>query len=121
MVGGARLADDPRVADRLAQFELEVMALEAMVMRTMAEAASGQDSGPRASMIKIRWSELLQQITEYWVELQGYGAMAFAPLGPDETPEAWPARGMVYSRVTSIYGGSNEIQRNIIARRALGL
>ncbi len=121
LVGGARLADDPRVADRLAQFELEVMALEAMVMRTMAEAASGQDSGPRASMIKIRWSELLQQITEYWVELQGYSAMAFAPLGPDEMPEAWPAKGMVYSRVTSIYGGSNEIQRNIIARRALGL
>jgi alkylation response protein AidB-like acyl-CoA dehydrogenase len=121
VVGRVRLLDDPRVADRLAQFELEVMALEAMVMRTMAEAASGQDSGPRASMIKIRWSELLQQITEYWVELQGYGAMAFAPLGPFETPEAWPAKGMVYSRVTSIYGGSNEIQRNIIARRALGL
>lgn len=121
MVGGRSLLDDPRVADRLAQFELEVMALEGMVMRTMAEATSGQDSGPRASMIKIRWSELLQQITEYWVELQGYSAMAFAPLGPFEAPDAWAAKGMIYSRVTSIYGGSNEIQRNIIARRALGL
>lgn len=122
-IGNRRLIDDSRVADRLAQLDVEVLALEAMVMRTMAEAASGLDSGPRASMIKVRWSELLQQITEFWVELQGYGAMNFVPVGnqPSGEGDPWAAKGMLYSRVTSIYGGSNEIQRNIIARRALGL
>lgn len=114
------MAQDPLVVDRLAQLEIEVMALEVMVMRTIAEAASGKDSGPRASMIKIRWSELLQQITEFWVEVMGYDAARFGPLDAAST-EPWPMMGMLYSRVTSIYGGANEIQRNIIARRALGL
>ncbi|WP_293902033.1 acyl-CoA dehydrogenase family protein [Phenylobacterium sp.] len=120
---GGTMLDDPRVADRLAQFELEAMALETMVMRTMAEAASGQDSGPRASMIKIRWSELLQQVTEFWTELLGYDAAPFGAVGnqPLAGEGPWPAKGMLYARVTSIYGGANEIQRNIIARRALGL
>ena len=114
------MAHDPLVVDRLAQLEIEVMAVEGMVMRTMAEAASGEDSGPRASMIKVRWSELLQQITEFWVEVMGYDAARFGPLGAAPT-EPWPMMGMLYSRVTSIYGGANEIQRNIIARRVLGL
>jgi alkylation response protein AidB-like acyl-CoA dehydrogenase len=116
-----RLIDQPAVADRLAQLEIEVRALEVMVMRTMAEAASGQDSGPRASMIKVRWSELLQEVTEFWVEALGYDAGRFACLDGQSAMEPWPAMGMLYSRVTSIYGGANEIQRNIIARRALGL
>jgi alkylation response protein AidB-like acyl-CoA dehydrogenase len=117
-----RLIDDPATAERLAQLEIEVTALEMMVMRTMAEAASGQDSGPRASMIKVRWSELLQEVTEFWVEALGYDAAAFAPLAEANAGgEPWPMLGMLYSRVTSIYGGANEIQRNIIARRALGL
>jgi alkylation response protein AidB-like acyl-CoA dehydrogenase len=122
-VGKGVLLDDPRVADRIAQFELEAMTLEIMVMRTMAEAASGRDSGPRASMIKVRWSELLQQITEFWVETMGYDAAPFNALrdGVPRLDGPWPAKGMLYSRVTSIYGGANEVQRNIIARRALSL
>jgi alkylation response protein AidB-like acyl-CoA dehydrogenase len=122
-VGDGVLLDDARIADRIAQFEIEAMALEAMVMRTMAEAAAGQDSGPRASMIKVRWSELLQQVTEFWVEALGYDAALFNAAG-DHAPALdgpWPAKGMLYSRVTSIYGGANEVQRNIIARRALNL
>lgn len=120
---GGVMLDDPVTADRLAQFDLEVMALEAMVARTMAEAAKGADSGPRASMIKIRWSELLQQITEAWTELLGYRAASFTPQGDPlvGNDDLWAAKGMLYARVTSIYGGANEVQRNIIARRALGL
>jgi alkylation response protein AidB-like acyl-CoA dehydrogenase len=120
-----RLIDAPGIADRLSQFDIEIMALEAMVMRTMAEAAVGKDSGPRASMIKIRWAELLQHITEFWTECLGYDAAAFARDGiaPDKMSAGmpWPVSAMLYSRVTSIYGGTSEIQRNIIARRALGL
>ena len=113
----------PAVAERFAQMEIEVIALRAMVMRTLAEASSGQDSGPRASMIKVRWSELQQQITEFWVEALGYDAAAFNGEQNDALPDdmPWAMMGMLYARVTSIYGGSNEIQRNIIARRSLGL
>lgn len=125
IVAGAPLTDDPAFGSRLAQLEIEAIAVETMVMRLMAEAAAGLDSGPRASMLKLRWSELVQQVTELWVEAIGHDAALFEPL-PGETavpPGGMPQtmQGAVYSRVMSIYGGSSEIQRNIIARRSLGL
>ena len=92
-------------------------------MRLMAEAAAGLDSGPRASMLKLRWSETLQKVTELWIEALGYDAAVFEPLDGGSRPADMPQamQGALYSRVTSIYGGSSEIQRNIIARRSLGL
>jgi alkylation response protein AidB-like acyl-CoA dehydrogenase len=74
-------------------------------------------------MIKIRWSDLLQQITEFWAETVGYDAAVFESVADPAAglDGPWPAKGMLYSRVTSIYGGSSEIQHNIVARRALGL
>ena len=74
-------------------------------MRTMAEAASGQYSGPRASMIKIRWSELLQAVTEFWVGTLGYAAGDFAAIEsctPSEPLERWPMLGSLYARLPSI-------------------
>lgn len=125
MVSGEPLSANPAIRSRLAQIEIETLAVETMVMRLMAEAAAGIDSGPRASMLKLRWSELLQQITELWAEVLGYDAAMFASLdgGRASMPADMPQvmQGAVYSRVTSIYGGSSEIQRNIIARRSLGL
>ena len=125
-VSGRPLLADPAFAARLAQAEIEALAVETMVMRLMADAAAGVDSGPRASMLKLRWGDLNQTATELWGEALGYDAALFAPIDgaqaaapPPDMPMAM--RGAVYSRVTSIYGGSNEIQRNIIARRSLGL
>ena len=125
VVDGGPLIEQPATRARLAQLEIETLAVETMVMRLMAEAAAGIDSGPRASMLKLRWSDLQQAITELWAETLGYDALAFdsldgaqAPL-PEDMPYAM--RGALYARVTSIYGGSSEIQRNIIARRSLGL
>jgi alkylation response protein AidB-like acyl-CoA dehydrogenase len=125
-VSGTPLIRDAAFAARLAQAEIEAIAVETMVMRLMADAAAGIDSGPRASMLKLRWGDLNQAATELWGEALGYDAALFAPIDgasvatlPPDMPMAM--RGAVYSRVTSIYGGSNEIQRNIIARRSLGL
>ena len=77
-------------------------------------------------MAKVRWSELLQRTTELWVEVLGYDAALFAPAAgatnaalPADMPG--PMLAYLYGRVTTIYAGSNEIQRNIIARRSLGL
>jgi alkylation response protein AidB-like acyl-CoA dehydrogenase len=123
-VPGGTLFDRPGFRSKLAQIEIEALALQTMVMRLMADAAAGADSGPRGSMVKLRWSELIQQATGLWVEALGPAAQHFEALdGNGETPPDMPLalQGALYSRVTTIYGGSSEIQRNIIARRALGL
>lgn len=121
--GTATLAEVPSIASQLAQLEIEALTIETMVMRLMADAAAGVDSGPRASMLKLRWSETLQKVTELWTEVLGYDAAVFENLSSDSTPDDMPLalQGALYARVTSIYGGSSEIQRNIIARRSLGL
>jgi alkylation response protein AidB-like acyl-CoA dehydrogenase len=121
--GAATLAEVPSIASQLAQLEIEALTIETMVMRLMADAAAGVDSGPRASMLKLRWSETLQKVTELWTEVLGYDAAVFENLSSDSTPDDMPLalQGALYARVTSIYGGSSEIQRNIIARRSLGL
>lgn len=120
--GRQRLIDTPIFRDKLAQIEIELLALDCMILRTAADAASGIDAGPRASMLKLRWSELLQRLTELRVEASGYDATRFAALDgalPDGIAD--PMLSYLHGRVTTIYGGSSEIQRNIIARRALGL
>lgn len=118
------LIDKPEFRAKLAQIEIEAMAVQAMVLRLMADAAAGADSGPRGSMVKLRWSELTQQATALWVEALGPQTQHFAALDDDSSlPADMPLalQGALYARVTTIYGGSSEIQRNIIARRALGL
>ncbi|MES2337396.1 MAG: acyl-CoA dehydrogenase family protein [Pseudomonadota bacterium] len=122
-VGGVALADTPGFASKLAQIEIEGIALETMVLRLMADAAAGADSGPRGSMVKLRWSELYQQAVALWVEALGPQAAHFRGLDGAAVPPDMPyaMQGALYSRVTSIYGGSSEIQHNIIARRGLGL
>jgi alkylation response protein AidB-like acyl-CoA dehydrogenase len=122
-IRGVALIETPAFAGKLAQFEIEVTALQAMVLRLLDDAARGADSGPRGSMVKLRWSQLLQAGTALWVEALGPEAAHFAPLDGATLPPDMPyaLQGALYSRVTSIYGGTSEIQHNIIARRALGL
>ena len=122
--GGRPLLENGGFCNALAQLEIEVMALEQMGLRMLADNVAGVDTGPRGSMLKIRWSELLQRCTELWVQTLGYDAAAFAPAVADQPFDlavAGPMGAYLHGRVTTIYGGSNEIQRNIIARRALGL
>ena len=123
--GGRPLIENRSFRAKLAQLEIETMGIETMVMCLMSGAGPASDLGPSASMIKLRWSELLQRATELWVEVLGFDAAVFAPIEtgggsfPADMPHA--VQGALYARVTSIYGGSSEIQRNIIARRRLGL
>ena len=126
-VRGVPLIETAVFAARLSQYEIEVTALQTMVLRIMDDAARGADSGPRGSMVKLRWSQLLQAGTALWVEAIGAEAAHFVPLDRTSNEASLPAdmpyamQGALYSRVTSIYGGSSEIQHDIIARRALGL
>lgn len=122
-VGTRALINTPDFAAQLAQFEIEVIALQTMVLRLITDAAEGVDSGPRGSMVKLRWSTLYQRGMLLWLEALGPEMAHFRAEDDATLPPDMPAvmQGMLYSRVTSIYGGSSEIQHNIVARRALGL
>ena len=123
--------DDPAYLEfirDIARIELDVLALEATELRIVAQMARGIDPGPMASMFKIRGTEIFQNITELTHRAIGnYGlairehppsANHFMP-GPDYGHTA--SEKYLNSRKLSIYGGSNEIQRNIIAKAVLGL
>jgi alkylation response protein AidB-like acyl-CoA dehydrogenase len=112
----------------IARIELDVLALEATELRIVAQMARGIDPGPMASMFKIRGTEIFQNITELTHRAIGNYGLAirehpssgnhFMP-GPDYGHTA--SEKYLNSRKLSIYGGSNEIQRNIIAKAVLGL
>ena len=123
MVAGQPLYKAPAFSAKFAQLEIEATALKMMVLRLMADASAGVDSGPRGSMVKLRWSQIYQTGMELWLEALGPEAAHFRGLDKTQSHPDMPyaMQGTLYSRVTSIYGGSSEIQRNIIARRALGL
>jgi hypothetical protein len=93
----------------------------------LADEARGRPPGPESSLLKIRGTEIQQRITELTLEAVGYYAYPDArALGgneiPTEPPNALRASGLYFNiRKVSIYGGSNEIQRNIIAKAVLGL
>jgi alkylation response protein AidB-like acyl-CoA dehydrogenase len=114
--GAGTMLQDPVFASRIAQVEIELRALEITNMRVIFADAQQQAPGPQASMLKIRGTEILQRISELQVDLLGADALAS---GSDEGARATAA--YLNLRKVSIYGGSNEIQRNIIAHMILGL
>jgi alkylation response protein AidB-like acyl-CoA dehydrogenase len=121
-VGDHALIDDPAFRGKLARLEIRHRSLQMANWRALAGAQSGQAPGPESSFLKIRGSELLQQAYELAMELMGHDALAWFPEpGVVMDLEASVASLFCYLRATTIYGGSNEIQRNIIAKQILGL
>ncbi len=125
---GAPLLDDPEFARKLAELEIDLTALEFTELRTLASEQAGKGPGPESSILKIAGTEIQQRLTELTVEAVGYYSMPFdsapegsnePPVGPDYADGVAPL--YFNMRKTSIYGGSNEIQRNIIAKMVLGL
>jgi alkylation response protein AidB-like acyl-CoA dehydrogenase len=116
--GNSTMLQDPLFATRIAQVEIELRALEITNMRVIFDEARNHAPGPEASMLKVRGTEILQRISELQVEVQGADALAFSG-GDAEAMRATSA--YLNLRKLSIFGGSNEIQRNIIAHMILGL
>jgi alkylation response protein AidB-like acyl-CoA dehydrogenase len=114
---------------KVAELEVDLAALEFTELRSLAGPNAGRGPGPESSLLKIKGSEIQQRLTELSLEAVGhYGAPYFRgfgegdnehPIGPDYAHRAAPTYFNV--RKTTIYGGSNEIQRNIIAKMVLGL
>ena len=129
--GGAPLLDDRNFARKLAAVEIDLKALEYTELRTLAAIQVGKAPGPESSILKIRGSEVQQEIDELYVEAAGYYALPYVPQQydldfPDDDRVGFGAETrstLVYfnNRKASIYGGSNEIQKNIISKHVLGL
>ena len=122
--GGRPLLDDPRFRDRVSRVEIELMALEITNLRFLDQLRGGRAPGAEVSMLKIKGTEIQQALTELMMQAIGPLAMPVAPLAAVDGFDAFEAtlapRYCNY-RKTSIYAGSNEIQRNIFAKMALGL
>jgi alkylation response protein AidB-like acyl-CoA dehydrogenase len=122
--------DDQRFRDQIALLEVDVVALEMMVLRVLSAQAGGKKALDIAGLLKIRGSEIQQRYTELLMLAGGPFSLPFIP----EAMEAgWQgdhvgaahcaplAANYLNTRKTTIYGGSNEVQRNIVAQTVLGV
>ena len=129
-VNGA-LSHDQEYTNQLAKLKLRAEALEVTELRILAELAKGRPPGPQTSLVKLLASNLGQDIDELRTDMLGYDALQLPlerPLYGNDAPEpvgiaeAQTALGKyLNSRASTIYGGSNEVQKNIIAKTVLGL
>ena len=129
--GGASLMEDSNFARKVAAAEIELKALEYTELRTLAAIAIGKAPGPESSILKIKGTVVQQMLDELFLEAAGYYALPYLSDQYDvDFPEiekiAYDAQtksSLKYfnNRKATIYGGSNEIQKNIIAKHVLGL
>ena len=111
---------DPAFQDRLAAASINVTVLSALFSHAVELAGRQHDPGPESSIIKIFGSELLQSLNDLLLEAAGSHASTAIPIASD-FGEVDVAAAFLQVRRATIYGGSSEIQRNIVARRVLNL
>ena len=128
---GSLLITDKRFRDRLTTLEMDLKALEFTELRILSEENKGVAPGPEASLLKIRGSEIQQRITELTMNAVGYYGISndlaksntdrinSNQIRPDYSQNT--AANYLNMRKTTIYGGSNEIQKNILSKMVLGL
>jgi alkylation response protein AidB-like acyl-CoA dehydrogenase len=113
-------ADDPVLRHKFARCATELTALRVSAYRNVGVIEATGSPGPAGSTLKLGWSELDQRVKNLAVEMLGpYGQLTQGdPLAPDDGRWSYE---LLWSRAASIYAGTSEIQRNIIAERVLGL
>ncbi len=128
--GGRPLIEDPLFAMHIAQIEIDLMALEITELRALAAESEQRAPGPEASLLKIKGTEIQQALTELMMQAVGPYALPYRRKSHEENdlvsvagPEHAATLAAAYcnSRKVSIYGGTNEIQRNIISQMIFGL
>ncbi len=125
---GRPLIENPHFAARAARAEIDLMAMSTTNLRIISRAASGQAPGVESSMLKVKGTEIRQEINDLARRAAGAYAMPFVSEAleggnePDMGPEGSAAAAPQYfnNRKLSIFGGSNEVQKNIIAKVKLG-
>jgi alkylation response protein AidB-like acyl-CoA dehydrogenase len=122
-VNGGTLMDDAAFRRRLARLEIRLRTVGMANLRTLASAQLGHAPGAESSILKIAGTEVQQEITELAMDAMGHNALGWFDSPTDAMPEyqLWMASNFNYLRASTIYGGSNEIQKNIISKMILGL
>ena len=117
------LMDDPIFQSKVSDIEIELTALQYMELRVLASLSSGDTPGPESSLLKIKGTEIQQALQELRMETIGaYSASLNADYNNDLHAAGSQARtAYMYGRAATIYGGSNEVQRNVISKAVLGL
>lgn len=126
---GKPLIEDVRFRDKLTNIEMDLAALEYTELRVLSEMSKGSNPGSEASLLKIRGSEMQQKISDLMLDATAYygissqadfkkGSNEF-PVGPSYSKTV--GNNYLNLRKTTIYGGSNEIQKNILTKMVLGL
>jgi hypothetical protein len=129
--GGECLAEDQNFMRKVAAAEVELKALEYTELRTLASISSGKAPGPESSILKIAGTDLIQRIDSLFMEASAYYALPYVreqyvldyPAADTigEGAETMSALTYFNNRKHTIFAGSNEIQKNIIAKHVLGL
>lgn len=121
---GAPIGDDPVLSQRVAEVETDLMALRYTAYRVLADELSGKAPGAEVSVLKVRGGEIQQALTELLMEVGEIQSLAHPltlPEGVVPFETANMSQQFFDRRKLTIYGGSSEIQRNIIARRLLNV
>ncbi|MBV7484654.1 acyl-CoA dehydrogenase family protein [Bordetella sp. BOR01] len=127
---GQPLLRDPLFGTRVAELEIDLMALELLVLQALSRHDPGHAGGPEASVMKIMGTDIQQRLTELMVDAAGPyaapldeayldGASAASAFGDDAAAPL--ARQYLSYRKPAVYGGSTEIQKNIVSKMILGL
>jgi alkylation response protein AidB-like acyl-CoA dehydrogenase len=128
--GGRPLIEDPRFRGRIADLEIDLLSHEWSLMRMISLEHAGRSVAVEASILKIRGSEIQQALAQLLMECAGPYALPYVPEAleggyPGETAGGEHLNGLAALyfdlRKVSIYGGTNEVQKNLIARTVLGL
>jgi len=128
--GDGSLAEDGQFVGKMVDLEIDILALESLVLKIVADETAGRTPGAEASILKIKGTEIQQRLSELALEAVGIYANPYvaeaqqagwneAPIGPEHAATVAPH--YFNWRKASIYGGTNEIQKNIIAKMVLGL
>ena len=118
--GNGTLMDDPAFKSKVAELEIDLLAVEVTELRSLAAAASGDDPGPESSILKLKGTEIQQRIQKLTVEAGGvYSAAWGVPVGHKFARSGM--QGYLGGRANTIYGGASEVQKDVIAKNVLGL
>ena len=119
--GNGSLMDTPSFRSKIAELEIDLMAVEYTELRSLATASAGTAPGPESSILKLKGTEIQQRIQKLTMEAGGEFSAAWGGInsGPDFARAGMG--GYMSSRVYTIYGGASEVQKDIITKKVLGI
>ena len=120
--GAGAIADQEHIAERLAEIEIDLECLEFMNSRMLAQTDAGNAPGAESSMLKIKGTDIQQRLAELRLDIAGYDAYNWqGDLSEGDKQLLTAVIQYNFSRASTIYGGSNEVQYSVMAKAVLGL